>query len=188
MNKKIIGLGVVVAVLAIILGFFFTKYNEMVTLSEKIDSKYSDIDTQLQRRADLIPNLVNSVKGIMAHEQEAIEKITDARTKLVNAKGVEEKANADSELTQALNNFIVIAENYPDLKASTNYNTLMDELAGTENRIATSRKDYNDAVENYNSYIKKMPNSIIANMFNFKARDYFKVTEGADEVPQVNFE
>ncbi len=101
MNKKIIGIGVVVAVLAIILGFFFTKYNEMVTLNEKIDSKYSDIDTQLQRRADLIPNLVNSVKGIMAHEQEAIEKITDARTKLVNAKDVTEKANANSELTQA---------------------------------------------------------------------------------------
>ena len=188
MNKKIIGIGIVVAIVLIIVGVFFTTYNKMVSLNEKIDSKYSDIDTQLQRRADLIPNLVNSVKGIMAHEQEAIEKVTDARTKLVNAKSLAEKANADSELTAALNNFVVIAESYPDLKANTNYNTLMDELAGTENRIAVARKDYNDAVEKYNSYIKKMPNSIFAKMFNFNAKDYFKVTEGADAVPEVNFD
>ena len=188
MNKKILGIGIAVAVVVLIVGFFFVKYNEMVSLNEKIDSKYSDIDTQLQRRTDLIPNLVNSVKGIMAHEQEVIEKVTDARTKLVNAKGLIEKANANSELTEALNSFVVIAESYPDLKANTNYITLMDELAGTENRIAVSRKDYNEAVEEYNSYIKKMPNSIFANMFNFKVKDYFKATEGANAVPQVNFE
>ena len=187
MKKALTGVGVVVLILVLIVGFFFSKYNEMVSLNESIDHKLSDIDTQLQRRADLIPNLVSSVKGYMAHEQEAIDKITEARTKLVNAKDLESKATADSELTSALNNLIVIAENYPDLKANTNFNTLMDELAGTENRIATSRKDYNDAVADYNSYIKKMPNSIIANMFNFKARDYFKAKEGSDEVVKVDF-
>ena len=187
MDKKWIGIGIVVLVIVLIGGFFFTKYNELVSLSEKIDSKYSDIDTQLQRRADLIPNLVSSVKGIMSHEQEAIDKITDARTKLVNAKDVTEKANADNELTKALNNFVVIAEAYPDLKANTNYNTLMDELAGTENRIATSRKDYNEAVEKYNSFIKKIPTSLVAKMFGFNEKDYFKAADGANEVPQVNF-
>ena len=188
MNKKFTVLGIIVAIIVLIGGYFFLTYNEMVSLNEKIDAKYSDIDTQLQRRADLIPNLVNSVKGYMKHEQDAIDKVTDARTKLVNAKDVTEKANADSELTKALNNLIVIAEAYPNLKADSTYVTLMDELAGTENRIATSRKDYNDAVEKYNSYIKRMPNSLIARMFNFSERAYFKAAEGADAVPQVSFE
>ena len=179
---------VIIGIIVLLLGIFFTNYNQMVDKSENVDAKFSDIDTQLQRRADLIPNLVNSVKGIMSHEQAAIEKVTDARTKLVNAKSVSDKANADSELTQALNNFIVIAEAYPDLKANTNYITLMDELAGTENRIATARRDYNDAVKEYNSYIKKMPNSIVAGMFNFKEKEYFKAAEGSNEVPKVDFE
>ena len=122
MNKKTIIIGVLVIIIAIIICFFFTKYNEIVTLNEKINSKYSDIDTQLQRRADLIPNLVNSVKGIMGHEQEAINKITDARTKLVNAKDIVEKASADDELTTALNNFIVIA------KAKNNMNLFLSFL------------------------------------------------------------
>ena len=188
MSKKIIGMGIVIALIVIMAGFFFTTYNKMVSLSERVESKYSDIDTQLQRRADLIPNLVNSVKGIMTHEQEVIGKITDARASLLNAKDLTEKANADSELTKALNNLAVIVEAYPDLKANTNYITLMDELAGSENRIATSRKDYNDAVEQYNLYIKRMPNSIVARMFNFNEKDYFKATDGANEVPEVNFE
>ena len=188
MKKLLAGVGVILLVLVLIGAFFFGRYNNMVSLNEKIDSKYSDIDTYLQRRADLIPNLVSSVKGIMAHEQDVIEKITEARTRLVNASDITEKANADNELTKALNNLVVIAENYPDLKSNSNFTTLMDELSGSENRIATARKDYNDAVENYNSYIKKIPNSIIASMFNFNARDYFKATEGADAVPQVSFE
>ena len=188
MKKGLIGVGVFAAIVILVVAFFFEKYNTMVSLNEKIDSKYSDIDTYLQRRADLIPNLVNSVKGIMSHEQEAINKVTEARTKLVNASDITEKANADSELTKALNNFLVVVENYPDLKASANFTTLMDELSGSENRIATARKDYNDAVNEYNAFIKKIPNSIIANMFNFKEREYFKATENANEVPQVSFE
>ena len=188
MKKISTGLIIVIVLVIAVIGFFLTNYNGMVNKSEKVDAKYSDIDTQLQRRTDLIPNLVNSVKGIMAHEQAAIDKITDARTKLVNAKSISEKADANSELTNALNSFIVIAESYPDLKANTNYTNLMDELAGTENRIATARKDYNDAVKDYNTYIKKMPNSIVAGIFNFNEKEYFKATEGANEVPQVNFD
>lgn len=188
MKKMSTGLIVFIVLIVLAIGFLVTNYNSMVDKSETVDAKFSDIDTQLQRRADLIPNLVSTVKGIMSHEQETIEKVTDARTKLVNAKSVSEKANADNELTQALNNFLVVVEAYPDLKANTNFLNLMDELAGTENRIATARKDYNDAVKDYNSYIKKMPNSIVAGMFNFNEKEYFKATEGSDEVPKVNFE
>lgn len=179
---------VIIVLVVLVIGFFLTNYNTMVDKSEKVDAKFSDIDTQLQRRADLIPNLVNSVKGVMAHEQEAIDKVTSAREKLVGAKDISEKATANTELTNALNSFIVIAEAYPDLKANTNYTNLMDELAGTENRIAVARKDYNDSVKDYNSFIKKMPNSIVAGIFNFDEKEYFKATEGSNEVPQVNFD
>ena len=156
-------------------------------MSEAVDAKFSDIDTQLQRRADLIPNLVNSVKGYMAHEQSIIDSVTTARTKLVNASSVAEKAEADNELTKALNSLLVVVENYPDIKASSNFTQLMDELSGTENRIATARRDYNNAVKEYNTYIKKFPQFIIANMFNFEAKDYFEASESANEVPQVSF-
>ena len=188
MNKKFIGLGVVVLLVVIVLGFFFSCYNEIVTKKENVEAKFSDIDTQLQRRADLIPNLVSSVKGIMSHEQSVIDSVTEARTKLVEAKDVSSKAEANDELTKALNNFIVVVEAYPDLKTNTNFTNLMDELSGTENRISVARIDYNNAVKEYNSYIKKMPNSIVAGIFNFDEQEYFKAAEGADEVPQVNFD
>ncbi len=184
-SKILIIVGIVVVVLV---GFFIAKYNSMVTLSEKVDAKFSDIDTQLQRRADLIPNLVNAVKGYMAHEQEAINKVTEARAQLVNAGSVAEKAAADSALTSALNNFLAIAESYPDLKASQNFTNLTDELAGTENRITVARKDYNDAVKDFNTAIKRFPNNIFAGMFGFGEKDYFKAAEGANEVPTVQFD
>ena len=187
MNKGTSILVVIGVFLVAIAGFFILSYNSIVEKSEKIDAKYSDIETQLQRRADLIPSLVNSVKGIMKHEQDAIDKVTEARTKLVNAKGVSEKAEANDNLTNAVNNIIALAENYPDLKASTNFTNLMDELSGTENRIATARKDYNDAVKEYNSYIKKIPTTIIAKMFGFNEKEYFKSAEGANDVPEVDF-
>ena len=177
-------IGVVVVLIA---GYLISKYNTMVTMSEKVDAKFSDIDTQLQRRADLIPNLVNSVKGYMSHEQDAIAKVTEARTKLVNASSVEEKGKADTQLTSALNNLLALAENYPDLKANTTFVGLMDELAGTENRIATARKDYNDIVKEFNTFIKRFPNSLLAGMFGFSEREYFKADEGANEVPKVEF-
>lgn len=188
MKKSWIIIGVVALFLIIIIAVIIGSYNSMVSKNELVETKLSDIDTQLQRRMDLIPNLVNSVKGIMDHEQEAIDKVTTAREHLVNAKELSEKADADAELTNALNSFIVIAENYPDLKASQNYTSLMDELAGTENRIATARRDYNEAVNDYNTYIKKFPNMMFAGMFGFSEKDRFEAKEGADEVPEVKFD
>lgn len=188
MNK---GLGVLLGVLAVILLIAVSlgsSYNNMVRLSENVDSKYSDISVQLKRRADLIPNLINTVKGYMAHEQKIIDSITEARTNLVNAKTVSEQAKANDDLTKALNSLNVIVENYPDLKSNTNFIQLQDELAGTENRIATSRKDYNDAVKDYNSTIKSFPKNIIAGMFGFTEKDYFEISNTDKEVPNVSFD
>ena len=188
MSKGTTALLVIIGVVALLIGFVVGNYNGMVEKGEKVDAKFADIDTQLQRRKDLVPNLVNSVKGYTSHEDAAIDKVTEARAKLAGAKTVSEKAEADQQLTTALNNLYVIVENYPDLKADTVFIGLMDELAGTENRIATARIDYNDAVKDYNACIKKMPNSIIAGIFNFKEKEYFKAAEGANEVPEVSFE
>ena len=185
MKKGLIIFGVVAVILA---GFLISKYNNMVTLNEKVDAKFSDIDTQLQRRADLIPNLVSAVQGYMDHEQAAIEKVTDARTKLVNASSVAEKAEADSALTSALNNFLALAENYPELKASENFTNLTDELAGTENRIATARRDYNEAVQSYNTSIRRFPKSLFAAMFGFERAELFEADEDAQDNPLVSFD
>ena len=165
-----------------------SSYNSMVAKEENVDNKFSDISVQLERRMDLIPNLVNSVKGYMAHEQNAIDSVTSARAELAGAKSVDEKAIANEKLTSALNNLFVIVENYPELKANTNFIQLQDELAGTENRIAVARRDYNDAVKEYNTSIKKFPQNILAGMFNFDEKEYFEAKSGAEEVPNVSFE
>ena len=163
-------------------------YNNLVGLSETVKTQQSNIETQLQRRADLIPNLVNTVKGSSLHESSIIDEISNARASLSGASTVEEKANADEELTSALNRLMVVVENYPDLKANAQYSSLMDELAGTENRITVARKDYNDAVKVYNQKTKTFPTVIIANLFGFKESEYFEASEGAEKVPQVSFE
>lgn len=187
MKKSLIALIVIGVVAVLLIGTCVSSYNKMVDMSESVDSKLSDIDTQLQRRADLIPNLVSTVKGFTDHEDAVLEKIADARKSLLGANTIEEKAEANEQLTTALRSLTVIVENYPELKSSQNFINLQDELAGTENRIATSRKDYNDAVKEYNSYIKKIPNSIIAGIFNFDEKDYFKAAKGSNEAPEVNF-
>ena len=184
MKKGLIILIGVILFVGIMLGSF---YNSLVNLGENVEAKAADIDVQLQRRADLIPNLINTVKGYMEHENDVIDKITLARENLVNANSTADKANANAELTSALNNLFVIVENYPDLKSSSNFIELQDELAGTENRIAIARKEYNEVVADYNKKIKSFPTNIIAGMFNFDSKDYFTAKEGADEVPQVNF-
>jgi len=187
MKKSNIGLICVIAVIAIIAIMMISGYNGMVSKQENVESALSDLDVMLQRRADLIPNLVSTVKGYTSHETEIINKVTEARTKLVNASSVEEKSNANDELTNSLNALMVVVENYPDLKSSQNFIQLSDELAGTENRIATSRRDYNEAVTDYNTTVKKFPTNILANMFGFEKKDYFEVSEGKEEVPEVNF-
>lgn len=163
-------------------------YNNLVGLSETVKTQQSNIETQLQRRADLIPNLVNTVKGSSLHESSIIDEISNARASLSGASSLKEKANADSELTSALNRLMVVVENYPDLKANAQYSSLMDELAGAENRITVARKDYNDAVKVYNQKTKTFPTVIIANLFGFKESEYFEASEGAEKVPQVSFE
>lgn len=180
-------IGVIVLIGVLVL-FFISSYNKMVSVSEDVDSKYSTIEVQLERRADLIPNLVSTVKGYITHEKDVIDNITSARQNLLNASTVKDKANANNELSNALNALAVVVENYPDLKANENFINLQDELSGTENRIATARKDYNDSVKDYNTLIKSFPNNIMAGMFNFEVKDYFEAKETSNEVPNVNFE
>ena len=188
MKKSNMGLIIVIAIVVLIGIIIMSSYNGIVSLSEDVDSKYATIDTYLQRRADLIPNLVSTVKGYTSHETEIINKVTEARTKLVNASSVEEKSNANDELTNSLNALMVVVENYPDLKSSQNFIQLSDELSGTENRIAVARKDYNNAVKTLNTTIKKFPNNLLARMFGFEQSVYFEANESSTEVPNVSFE
>lgn len=187
MKKSTIILIAVLAVIAILAISLISSYNGLVTKKENVTTQYSNLQVTLQRRSDLIPNLVNTVKGYTSHENEVIDKITQARQNLINAKSIEETQKANNELTNALNNLMVIVENYPDLKSSENFARLQDELAGTENRIAVARRDYNDAVKTYNSSIKKFPNSALAGMFGFSEENYFEADQKAQEVPSVNF-
>ena len=180
---------IVIIVLVVIIALYvINTRNALVVLRNKVKDQLSQIDVQLKRRTDLIPNLVNTVKGYMTHEQKVIDSITTARENLVNASTVEDKASASEELTKALNNLFVIVENYPDLKSNTNFINLQDELAGTENRIAVARKDYNDAVKEYNNLVKTFPNNLTASLFNFKEKSYFEVNNSDKEVPNVSFE
>ena len=187
MMKKGIVIAIIVG-LVVILGItLISANNNLVSLEANVDAALANIDTNLQRRADLIPNLVNTVKGYTEHEQAAIDSVTKARANLTGASTVEEKAAADSALTTALNNLLVVVENYPDLKASANFTQLADELAGTENRIATARRDYNDAVQEFNTAIRKFPNSLIAGLFSFEKKAYFQAADNAQNVPNVEF-
>ena len=187
-NALLIGIGVIVLIVLILIVGTIKNYNEIVAREETVTKSLANVDTYLQRRADLIPNLVNTVKGYMSHEENIIAEITKARENLVGAKTIDEKSNANKKITDAINNLYVVVENYPDLKASQNFISLQDEIAGSENRIATSRKDYNDSVNSYNAYIKRFPNNLVASMFGFTAKNYFEASEGSNDVPQVSFE
>lgn len=187
MKKSSIGIIVGIGIVVILGMILISNYNSIVATAEEVDNKFATIDTYLQRRADLIPNLVNTVKGYTQQEQEIVEMITKAREKMVGATSVSEKAEANDELTSAIKNLMVVVENYPDLKSSQNFIQLSDELAGSENRIATARRDYNEAVKNYNLKIKRFPTSILANMFGFDAKEYFQASEESQEVPNVQF-
>ncbi len=183
----IIGLVVVAVIVISIIGFFVGTYNRIIVLEQKVNEAYSQIQNNLQRRTDLIPNLVETVKGFAAQERSIIDSITEARAKLAGAKTVAEQAAADAELTSALSRLLVVVENYPTLKSDQTFIQLMDELAGTENRIAIARRDYNQAVKEYNTAIKRFPAVLVANMFGFKEKEYFEAKPGAEEVPQVKF-
>ena len=177
----------ILMVIVLAVGSVFGFYNGMVSARENVDSKWSQVDNQLQRRSDLIPNLVNTVKGYASHEKEVFQSVSDARAKMAGAKSVGDKLAANTELNSALSRLLAVAENYPQLKADQNFRQLQDELSGTENRIAVARKDYNDAVQSYNTKIKSLPYSLFAGALGFTARDYFKVEETAKAVPKVQF-
>jgi len=165
-------------------------YNTIQTLDEQAASAQSQIEVQLQRRADLIPNLVNTVKGYAAHEEDVFNTVAEARSRLLNAvqsKDPEQMANANQHMTGALGRLLAISESYPNLKADENFLRLQDELTGTENRIAVARSDYNDAVKVYNAYIRQFPAVLTAKATHAKPRKYYQATEKADSVPTVDF-
>lgn len=187
MKKGYMIIGIIVTVIVLLAAMLIPSYNNFVELEENVDQSYAQIENQLQRRLDLIPNLVNTVKGYASHEKEVIASISDARARLAGANTVEEEATANAELTGALSRLLVVVENYPNLKADQQFTQLMDELSGTENRISVARKDYNDQVALYNKKIKRFPGSLIAGMTGFEEKEYFTAGPKAAEAPEVNF-
>ena len=177
--------GIVVVLLAL---FVIGIYNSLVGLRNQVDNAWSQIDVQLKRRHDLIPNLVETAKGYMTHERGTFEAITKARSQAMGARTVAEAAKAEGTLTEALSKFMLVVENYPELKANQNFLAVQEELSSTENRIAFARQNYNDQVLSFNNKTQMFPSNIVAGMFSFSKRDFFQV-EGAEErqVPKVSF-
>lgn len=179
---------IVVIVLVLFILAVIGIYNALVRLRNQVDNSWSQIDVQLKRRHDLIPNLVETAKGYMKHERETFEKITEARSQAMGARSVADAAKAESALTGALNKFMLVVENYPELKANQNFLSLQETLTSTENKIAFARQAYNDQVLSYNNKIQMFPSNIIAGMFSFSKRDFFEIEEAAQrEVPKVQF-
>lgn len=190
--KKWIWIGVV----ALVAIFCYTSYNGLVTKEEGLDSAWSNVEMQYQRRADLIPNLVNTVKGYAAHESETLGAVTEARARAtsINLSASDltpEKLaafqQAQADVRSALGRLIAVAENYPDLKANQNFLELQAQLEGTENRIAVARKDFNAAAQRYNVAVRRFPSNLIAGLFGFEKKPYFEASEGADKAPEVQF-
>ena len=187
--SKLIILIITIAVLILLsFGKYVSVKNTLVAKNESVKSAWSQVDVVLQRRADLIPNLVETVKGIAKQEQAVFGEIAEARSRLLSASTPADKIAANQRLDGALGRLLAISENYPQLRSSENFLRLQDELAGTENRIAVERKRYNDTLQDYNTYIQKFPQSMFAGFAGFKVNDaYFRATEGSREAPKVNF-
>ena len=180
----LIVLGIIVVVAAMVVGI----YNALVRLRNQVENAWSQIDVQLKRRHDLIPNLVETAKGYMEHERGTFEAITEARSRAMGANNPAEAGKAEGALTDALSKFMLVVENYPDLKANQNFLSLQETLTSTENKIAFSRQGYNDQVLFYNNKIQMFPSNIIAGSFNFTKRDFFEIENKAErEVPKVSF-
>ncbi len=187
--KGVLGSIVIILLIVITFGmFYYSSYNKLIRLDESVKEAWSNVDVQLKRRADLIPNLVNSVEGYEKHEAGVFEYIANARAKLMGAKTPQDEIKANNQLEGAISRLLVIVERYPELKASKEFTRLMDNLEGTENRIAVARKRYNDIVAIYNSKIRSIPYNFIASKMGLKPMPYFKVeNQKVKEAPQVNF-
>ncbi|MDR1908952.1 MAG: LemA family protein [Spirochaetaceae bacterium] len=187
MKARVTVIGLI-AVIAVLIATYFNARNSLITLDETVNAAWSEIDNQLQRRSDLIPNFVNTVRGYASHEERVFSDIAEARARLAGARTVEEKAEGYNGVESALSRLLVVAEQYPDLKAAANFIALQDELAGTENRLAVARRRYNDSVGSFNTRIRSFPGSLIAGSLGFTARPYFEISEAARSRPQVNFD
>lgn len=178
---------IILAIIAVLAILLIGPYNRLVSMDEEVNNAYSQVQTVMQRRSDLIPNLVSTVKGYASHEKEVLEEVTKARAKVDDAKTPGELAEADQELSKAIADINVVVEAYPELKADKNFMSLQDELAGTENRIAVERKRYNDSVGKLNQSIRTFPNNIIASLFRINQREYFEASETAQTAPSIDF-
>jgi LemA protein len=188
MKALIALIAIIVLIVAVVGGAYVSTKNQMVTLDEQVKSNWAQVDVVLQRRADLIPNLVNTVKGFAAHEETVYADIANARAALLSAKTPSDKIAANGQLDGALGRLLAISENYPQLKSNENFLRLQDELAGTENRIAVERKRYNDSIQAYNTYLRQFPNSIFAGWAGFQPNNaYFQASETSRAVPKVEF-
>lgn len=194
--KKHLGIVITIAIIAIILIWGIGGYNGLVTESENVDNSWANVETQYQRRADLIPNLVNTVKGYATHERETLEGVMKARSEATQMKvdasnltpeKLAEYQKAQGNISSALGRLMVIQERYPELKANENFQELQAQLEGTENRINVARKDFNDAAKSYNVSIRRFPKNILANLFGFEKKAYFEAQAGAEKAPEVKF-
>jgi LemA protein len=179
---------IVIGLPLLIILFVVGVYNALIRLRNQVENAWSQIDVQLKRRHDLIPNLVETAKGYMKHERETFEEITKARSQAMGAKNVSEASKAEGALGEALSKFMLVVENYPDLKANQNFLALQEELTSTENKISFARQSYNDQVLFFNNKIQMFPSNIVASMFSFNKRDFFEIEVAAErEVPKVSF-
>ena len=178
---------VVIVIIVFLIATIIHMYNNLVSLKNRVKNSYAQIDVQLKRRNDLIPNLVETVKGYAAHEKGVLEEVTTARSNVMNASNIKETSEANNQLTSALKTLFAVAENYPDLKANTNFQQLQEQLSDTEDKISYARQFYNDTVLMYNNACQKFPSNLLAKMFGFKEESFFEADEASREVPQVEF-
>ncbi len=187
LKTLLIIVGIIILIIVIPYSYIKGTYNSLVTMDESVKGAWAQVENQLQRRYDLIPNYVETVKGYAAHEKEVFVKVTEARSKVAGAGSINEKIQANNQLSSALSRLLVVVERYPELKANTNFIRLQDELAGTENRIAVERRRFNETVKVYNIKIRSFPTNIMAGMFGFEKATFFEVPKERQEAPKVKF-
>ena len=187
LKTLLIIVGIIILIIVIPYSYIKGTYNSLVTMDESVKGAWAQVENQLQSRYDLIPNYVETVKGYAAHEKEVFVKVTEARSKVAGAGSIDEKIQANNQLSSALSRLLVVVERYPELKANTNFIRLQDELAGTENRIAVERRRFNETVKVYNIKIRTFPTNIIAGMFGFEKATFFEVPKERQEAPKVKF-